>query len=209
MVILRIRKVTTMPSLHRISLGQSLGSWLRWYNSFIVRRKKPLELPELERYFANAQDHYNEALAKTESQWQLSRYRWRFDKNTSCLYFTHNKGHLPDLIAQAQVLASHFISTHEWHWAWSTSHIPAAASKDARRLRSFGRCWGQSFLYTATLNLQGSPHQAPAFAALAQYLCEADSVYQGQGDQQVVYFLIRNLRCLKKEQITIPQSKNI
>ena len=168
--------------------------WLRWYNSFIVRRKTSLESSELEAICTQAQDHYNQQIKATEDQWQLSRYRWLFDPNTQILHFTHNKGKLPNLRANAQVLASHFIHTQEWHWSWSTPHIPKAATRDARKLRHFGRQWGQIFLYKGTLDLTGAKQQAPTLAALALHLYGADTVYQGQSEQQTVYFLLRNLQ---------------
>lgn len=178
----------------QLNAGQTLLSWLRWYNSFIVRRKEPLESPVLTAFLGQAKDAYNQAILDNETQWELSRYRWRFDSKTQTLHFEHKKGTLPNLIAHAQILGSHFTQTREWHWSWSTPHIPKKATRDARKLKAFGRRFGQNYLYQAVLDLSGAKQRAPALAAVGLAVSKAEAIYQGQSDQQTVYFLLRNIQ---------------
>lgn len=178
----------------RLSPGQRLLSWLRWYNSFIVRRKTPLEWPELTAFFDQAKVDYNQATSAAEARWQLSRYRWRFDIKSFNVYFEHKKGTLPNLTAQAQILGSHFTHTKEWHWSWSTPHIPKKTTRVARKLKTFGRRFGQNYLYRHVLDLTGTPQKAQALAALGFALSQAECVYQGQSEQQTVFFLLHNIQ---------------
>jgi len=85
--------------------------WLRWYNSYIVRRQKSRQSPELDQVFEQAGLAYNQAVSLMEQQWPLSRYRWRYDPKKDLLLFTHGKGQLAPLQGQAQIIGSFFHHT--------------------------------------------------------------------------------------------------
>jgi len=179
---------------------------LYWLKSWL-RRPETMTLvisPKIEAFYDQAGPFYNQQVQLLESQHSISRYRWRYDLKQRQLLFTHGRQELPELQAQAEIIGSYFKPTQHWEWAWNTVNVPKKNKRLVRQLKHFGRWHKQPRLFTGHIDLAQNLNNKQRLeytnqcAATALWYSQLKnnkgfSVYRGESDEQIVYFLIYSL----------------
>jgi len=163
-----------------------MTNWLQSYQ----RQPDFSNQPDLAALFAPAVAQFNASTSALEQQWQLSRYRWHFNQQTSRLHWKHGKGKLPELTASAQLIGGFNLTKCQWEWAFASARMPKKIIRGARQIRWFGRTHLQPLLYQPRVEHLNKGQTPQLLAAAALQILNGHGVYQGQAADQVVFFVL-------------------
>ena len=171
----------------------------RWCLSFAKtpQKQRIKANAEFDQLLQTAQTDYNAGIKQLQASHQIDRYAWSFNVKTRNLEFHHTKDKLPKLKARAEILGSYFIKTRAFEWSWNTPNVPKKLTRVARKVKRFGRCNGQPDLYTGRLTDKKQLKLCQYYAAIALHLSSYTNVYQGKSQDQIVFFLMRDIQSVE------------
>lgn len=129
-----------------------------------------------------------------QSAWGFGKAeRWDFSQTGGELVFT-----FPDKIvrAPAQIIGSFDTRKGTWMWAWANQSIAESLARDSVKVREYGT--QHKIERLTTPNWPGEEADGWEMAAVANRICERNSVYRGPAGTSFVFFTFGTVQISKQ-----------
>lgn len=149
---------------------------------------------EYKKFLKDACEAFLENSKKVNEEYKLASYeRWDFTQDSGQIVFS-DKG-VKKLVADVQIAGS-WAANKTWMWSWNNTTIEKALIKDLQKVRDFGKT--KNFSEFTTPIFASDPDYAWTLTAAAGYLTKAKTSYRGENGTGYVYFLITDLKWIRK-----------
>lgn len=164
------------------------------FNLFRKKKSVPsIDLtPEQDAFLASAIEYHNKNTETLNAEWNFGDFEeWGFDQISGTFFLK-----LADdsrVEADGQIYGSFSESDGSWEWAWNNPYAEEAMSKDALKIREYGKQEGIEYLTTGMIPVPDLTF-ATYLASIGEKLSNAQGVYPASAGPVIVFIGLKNFR---------------